>query len=160
MLERKKESVCLCVCVFVGGDCMSLSCTSWHKFIFSRNLLNDSGAEQQASGCVYGMERWAAVGEKSQGAPSLSGVLSAVFKLCRHPAPVWTKPAKTTEQKIPSVFDWTDTNAMFKVIQVCRMTSRKSPKTCTAGRLEALHSTWVVVTRNGDLSRVYPCDPY
>lgn len=43
-------------------------------------------------------------GGKSQGAPSLSDVLSAVFKLCRHLAPVWTKPAKTTEQKIPCVF--------------------------------------------------------
>lgn len=99
-------------------------------------------------------------GGGSQGAPSLSDVLSAVFKLCRHWAPVWTKPAKTTEQKIPCVFVWTDTNAMLKVIQVCRRTSRKSPKTCTAGRLGSLHTTWVVVTHNGDLSRVYPCDPY
>lgn len=91
---KEKKTVCVC-----------LSCTSWHKFIFSRNLLNDSGAEQQASGCVYDMARWAAEGEKSHGAPSLSDVLSTVFvlSLCRHPAPVRTKPAKTKEQNIPCV---------------------------------------------------------
>lgn len=48
---------------------------------------------------------------------------------------------------------------MNSLIQLCRRTAHKSLKTCIAGRLETLNSTCLVVSCNGDLSRVYPCDP-
>lgn len=83
---------------------------------------------EQSSGPVVvfmtwrGEPRWR---KKATGHQSSPMSFSTVFKVCRHPAPVWTKPAG---QNIPCMFDWTDRNTMLNVRQVYRRTANGSPK--------------------------------